>query len=78
MPNDVNELEGMVMQASAQGDVEWLQEVLSKGLPVTSVVSKDGKTPLMVASSNGHHAVATMLLQHGLSTEAKDRVSASV
>jgi hypothetical protein len=37
------ELEYMILQASAQGDVEWLQELLSKGVPVMSI-SKVRKT----------------------------------
>ena len=38
---------------------------------------EDGGTPLLLASSNGHIDIATMLLEMGADIEAKDDVSIS-
>ena len=66
-----NTLEMAFLEMAYNGDLAAVQEFVSKGTPVDSVV-ENKSTALMWSSYNGHTAVAEYLLEHGATIDLKD------
>lgn len=65
---------GALFQASANGNLELLKELLDEGANI-NIISQNGYTPLHRASQNGHTAVVEFLLSKGADAgvESNDR-----
>lgn len=61
-----------LMLAAKQGDLDEVQALLDRGLPVTTA-DKDGTTALHIAARWGRGAVAKVLLDRGAQVNAQDR-----
>ena len=64
-------LEAAFHAMAFNGNLGAVQEFVSKGTPVDSIV-EDKSTALMWAAFNGHTAVAAYLLEQGATVNAKD------
>ena len=64
-------LEAAFLEMAFKGDLEAVQEFVSKGTPVDSI-NDDRSTALMWASFNGHTPVVAFLLDQGATVDAKD------
>ena len=64
-------LEAAFLEMAFKGNLAAVQEFVSKGTPVDSIVD-DKSTALMWAAFNGHTAVAAYLLEKGATVNLKD------
>ena len=64
-------LEAAFLEMAFNGDLAAVQEFVTKGTPVDSVI-EDKSTALMWSSFNGHTPVAAYLLEHGATVDMKD------
>ena len=64
-------LETAFLEMAFTGNLAAVQEFVSKGTPVDSVIDDDS-TALMWASFNGHTPVAAYLLEQGATVDIKD------
>ena len=64
-------LEAAFLEMAFNGNLAAVQEFVSKGTPVDSIVD-DKSTALMWAAFNGHTAVAAYLLEQGATVNLKD------
>jgi len=64
-------LETAFIEMAFNGNLEAVQEFISKGTPVDSTID-DNSTALMWASFNGHTPVVAYLLEQGAIVDAKD------
>ena len=64
-------LEAAFLEMAYNGNLEAVEEFVSKGTPVDSTIG-DKSTALMWASFNGHTPVVAYLLEQGASVDAKD------
>ena len=71
-PNVLVELGKRLLDSAKEGDVELVQELLSRGAPMTA--DWLGTSPLHVASYFGHYQTAKMLLNAGCSRDARTKV----
>lgn len=61
-----------LMTAAIEGDLEKTNELLSQGAD-PDIVGNDGRSPLMAASWNRHHAVVEALLRAGADVNLRNR-----
>ncbi|KAG8229925.1 hypothetical protein J437_LFUL009660, partial [Ladona fulva] len=61
----------MLHLASLRGDLHMLQKLLNSGKVHVDCKDKDGTTPLMLASANGHTKCVTELLEQGADPKCK-------
>jgi ankyrin repeat protein len=64
-------LEMAFLEMAYNGNLAAVEEFVSKGTPVDSVID-DKSTALMWSSYNGHTPVAKYLLEHGATVDMKD------
>ena len=64
-------LEAPPLQEFFNGNLQAVQEFVSKGTPVDSTID-DKSTALMWAAFNGHTAVAAYLIEQGATVDLKD------
>ena len=64
-------LEAAFLEMAFNGNLEAVQEFVSKGTPVDSTID-DKSTALMWASFNGHTPVVAYLLEQGATVDMKD------
>ncbi len=69
-PEKVNELNKSLLQAAADGNIEQVKSLLSKGAEVNAKDEK-GQTPLHLAARQGHTAIVEMLLDKGAEVNAQ-------
>lgn len=60
-----------LMQASSEGNVQKLEEIIQAGVPV-DVVDNNGRTALHMASTKGNKEAVIWLLRHGANVNAID------
>lgn len=65
-------LEAAFLEMAYNGNLAAVQEFVTKGTPVDSIVA-DKSTALMWAAFNGHTAVAAYLVEQGATVNAKDK-----
>ncbi|CAH3040637.1 unnamed protein product [Porites lobata] len=63
--------------AASSGNVETLEELVNQGADVNASTNYDGRTPLHIACMEGNTEAVKFLLEHGASTQVKDRFKSS-
>jgi len=63
--------------AASSGNVKTLEELLNQGADVNATTDYDGRTPLHIACVEGNTEAVKFLLQHGASTQVRDRFKCS-
>lgn len=63
--------------ATSVGNIKTLEELLNQGADVNATTDYDGRTPLHIACVEGNTEAVKFLLQHGASTQVKDRFKCS-
>ena len=66
-----------IWTASAKGDVAAIKQNLAAGTDLNSKQSNDGSTPLMAAAMFGQTEAATLLIQKGAKTNARNNDGAT-
>ena len=64
---------GALCEAASKGDLEQVRHLLKSDAGNSQMGDYDSRTPLMVATANGHHKVVELLLRKGAVVNAKDR-----
>ncbi len=72
IPEDHETKVQKLISAAAQGELERIRELYFEGVNIESS-DYDGRTPLHLASANGHFEVVRYLLELGLDKTMKDR-----
>ncbi|KAL9952035.1 hypothetical protein ACROYT_G039235 [Oculina patagonica] len=63
--------------AASAGNVRTLQELLNQGADANATTDYDGRTALHIACVEGNSEAVKFLLQHGASTQVRDRFNSS-
>ncbi|KAJ7369304.1 hypothetical protein OS493_039898 [Desmophyllum pertusum] len=63
--------------ATSAGNVKTLEELLNQGADVNATTDYDGRTALHIACVEGNSEAVKFLLQHGASTQVRDRFKSS-
>ena len=58
-----------------EGHIEVASTLISKATLLLHQVDKDGRTPLHLASANGHKDLLTIMIGQGAEIDAQDNVS---
>jgi len=64
LPPEAVALAGRLFEAARSGQIDILEQALSRGLPA-NLTNDKGDTLLMLASYHGHVALASLLVKHG-------------
>lgn len=61
-----------LFDASLEGKVNLIEEAVNQNVDLNQAVDQSGRTPLMLASFNGHSDVVKILLEHGADPKKTD------